>query len=456
MRNTVKTILIAGLILVLSLGTVFAGGSGEKESTDGKIVIEAWTEDRHDMEYVEQKVAEYNATNTDNIQINLSIISDNYRNMLQMAYSGGTAPDVAGINSIPINMIADTGIAMPLNDFIAASEEYQKVNDPYNQIYEGTNSKNGNIYWIPTGMRSGVRVIYNKDLLAQCGYTEIPSKLEDYIDMAKDITAQGQSRFYGIGFTNASPFERLLEMSAEMSGIYYYDYVNGRFDFSGYKPILEQGRRFFTENIAYPDQQGVDNMRALFSVGMFALWSNASQEAAVFTEQIPVQGFEWGVAEVPTLTGEVVGALETTPSKGWGIISSTKHPEEAWKVIEFFQSEDFLKGYLEAGYCLPSTDYMASVIDSSKTGRLADFALKPYETVYPKPPAVNLSGDDYRTVFWNAVMGYVDIDTAIEDLNTRYNEALDADVAAGSATRLVIKDYDPLHPDQGTPEYLTE
>ena len=99
---------------------------------------------------------------------------------------------------------------------------------------------------------------------------------------------------------------------------------------------------------------------------------------------------------------------------------------------------------------------MASIIDSSKTGRLADFALKPYETVYPKPPAINLSGDDYRTVFWNTVQGYIDIDDAIADLNKRYNEALDADVASGSATRLVIKDYDPLHPDQGTPEYLTE
>ena len=456
MKKAAKALLLAGIILSLFVSPVFAGGSGESGSSDGKVVIEVWSEDRHDMEYVEAKVAEFNETNTDNIQINLTIISDNFRNMLQMAFSGGTAPDVAGINAIPINMIADTGIAMPLNEFIDASPEYQKVNDPYNQVYEGTNAKNGNIYWVPTGMRSGVRVIYNKDLLEKCGYTEIPRTLEEYIDMAADITAQGSPAFYGIGFTNASPFERLLEMVSEMSGIYYYDYVNGCFDFSGYKPVLELGRRFFTENIAYPDQQGVDNMRALFSVGMFALWSNASQEAAVFTEQIPVQGFEWGVAELPTLTGEVTGALETTPSKGWGIISSTDHPEEAWKVIEFFQSEDFLKGYLEAGYCLPSTDYMASVIDSSTTGRLADLALKPYETVYPKPPAINLSGDDYRTVFWNAVMGYVDIDAAIADLNTRYNEALDADVASGSATRLVIADYDPLHPDQGTPEYLTE
>ena len=174
MKKIAKTLLLAGIILSLFLGPVFAGGSKESASASGKTVIEVWSEDRHDMEYVEAKVAEYNATNTDNIQINLTIISDNFRNMLQMAFGGGTAPDVAGINAIPINMIASTGIAMPLNDFIANSPEYQKVNDPYNQIYEGTNAQNGNIYWIPTGMRSGVRVIYNKSLLEQCGYTEIP------------------------------------------------------------------------------------------------------------------------------------------------------------------------------------------------------------------------------------------------------------------------------------------
>lgn len=452
MKKTVSLILIA----LIALTGVFAGGGRESDSSDGKVVIQVWTEDRHDLEYVEAKIAEYNATNTDNIQINLSVISENFRNMLQLAYNGGTAPDVAGINAIPINMIADTGIAMPLDEFIANDPEYQKVNDPYNQYYEGINGKNGHTYWIPSGVRAGVRVIYNKNLLEQCGYTEIPKTLSEYIDMAKDITAQGSPAFYGIGFTNASPFERLLEMVAEMSGIYYYDYETGRYDFSGYAPILEEGKRFFTENIAYPDQQAVDNMRALFSVGAFALWSNASQEAAVFTEQLPITDFEWGVAELPTLDGEIKGALEVTLSKGYGIISTTKHPEEAWKVIQYFQSEEFLKGYLEAGYNLPATDYMDSIIDKSKIGRLADWSLTDYESVYPKPPAVNLSGDDYRTVFWNVVQGYVGVDAAIADLNKRYNEALDQDVKSGSVTRLVIKDFNPLDPGKGTAEYLTE
>lgn len=418
-----------------------------------KTVIEVWTEDRHDQDYVEQMIEQYNEENTDNIQINLTVITDDYANMIQLAYSGGTAPDIIGFPGT-ITGYADTGLIIPLNSYIDADEEYQKVNEPYTHMYEGLNSDGDNIYAVFSGMRSGVRVEYNKDLIEKSGFTEIPDNLTDYVAMAQKITEDGAGNYYGIGFTSSSPFERLLEMAAEVSGVYRYDYVNGVYDFSGYKDFIEIGQQLVA--VAYPDQQGVDNMRALFTQQAFALWSNASQEAGVFTDQLPITDFEWGVAEVPSLTGEIKGALETTPSKGYCIMSSSEHQDEAWKVIQYFQSEEFLKGYLENGYCLPITEYMDGVIDKTKIGRLADFSLLDYEDVYPTPPAVNLQGDDYRTVLWNAIMGYVDADEAIEDLNTRYNEALESDIASGTTQRLIIKDYDPLNPSAGTAEYTSE
>lgn len=420
---------------------------------DDVTTITYWVNDRHDSEYMTEMVEKYNKENTDNIYIDMQIITDDYENMISLAYTGGTAPDIIG-QSVTLKNFVDNDMLIPLNDYIDADEEYQKVNEPYEHAYEGLNYMNGNLYWVYSGMRSGVRIEYNKDLLEKNGYTEIPKTLDEYIDMAKAITEAGDGEYYGIGFTSSSPFERQLEMIAQVSGIYYYDYVNGKFDFSGYKEILEKGKRFIDEEIAYPDQQGVDNMRALFAEGEFALWGNASQEAGVFTSQLPIEDFEWGVAEVPSLDGEIKGALQTTPSKGYAIMSSSEHPDEAWKVIQYFQSEEVLKGYLENGYCLPITSYMDEKIDKSKIGRLADFSLLDYESVYPAVPTINLTGDDYRTVMWNAIMGYVDVDDAIEDLNTRYNEAYEADIESGSVKRLVIEDYDPLHPSDGTATYL--
>lgn len=437
------------LCAVMAMGTIGVVPA----MADDVTTITYWVNDRHDSEYMTEMVEKYNKENTDNIYIDMQIITDDYENMISLAYTGGTAPDIIG-QSVTLKNFVDNDMLIPLNDYIDADEEYQKVNEPYEHAYEGLNYMNGNLYWVYSGMRSGVRIEYNKDLLEEDGFTEIPDTLDEYIDMAKAITEAGDGEYYGIGFTSSSPFERQLEMMAQVSGIYYYDYVNGKFDFSGYKEILEKGKRFIDEDIAYPDQQGVDNMRALFAEGEFALWGNASQEAGVFTSQLPIEDFEWGVAEVPSLDGEIKGALQTTPSKGYAIMSSSEHPDEAWKVIQYLQSEEVLKGYLENGFCLPITTYMDEKIDKSKIGRLADFSLLDYESVYPAVPTINLTGDDYRTVMWNAIMGYVDVDDAIEDLNTRYNEAYDADIESGSVKRLVIEDYDPLHPSDGTATYL--
>jgi len=440
------------LVMLMIAALLIPGVTALAEGGD-KTVVEFWTEDRHDMSYVQEMIDKYNATNTDNIQINMTVVTDtgNYANMLSLAYEGGTAPDLVLNNTLNLKLFVDSGIFMPLNDYIAADEEFQTVVEPYEHMYEGANVLDGNIYTVYSAMRSGVRVEYNKDILAANGYDSIPDNLDDYIAMAQAITDAGNGDYYGIGFTSSSPFERLLEMAAQISGIHYYDYANGKFDFSGYKEILEKGRELV--KAAYPDQQGVDNMRALFAGGSFALWSNASQEAGVFTNQLPITDFEWGVAPVPSLNGEVKGALQVLPLKGYSILSSSEHKDEAWKVIHFFESEEFLTEYFANGFALPLSSYMNERVDSTKTGRLGDFALLPYESVYPTPPSINLQGDNYRTVLWNAVMGYVEIDEAIEDLNTRYNEALDDDVASGSTKRLIIADYDPLHPSDGTITY---
>ena len=421
-------------------------------AADEPTVVTYWTIDRHDAEYMNEMIEKYNEENEDNIRIEMTVITDEYENQISLAYSGDEAPDLIG--AVNLKNFTDNGMLLCLSDYIAADETFQEVNEPYEHAYEGMNAWGDDIYWVYSGMRSGVRIEYNKELLEKSGFEEIPETLDEYIEMAKKITEDGEGEYYGIGFTSSSPFERQLEMMAQVSGIFYYDYANGKFDFSGYAPILEKGRELV--QYAYPDQQGVDNMRALFQNGQFALWGNASQEAGVFTSQLPIEDFEWGVAPVPSLDGEIKGALQTSPQKGYAIMSSCEHPDEAWKVIQYFQSEEFLKGYLEGGFCLPITNYMSEKIDKDKTGRLADFSLLEYESVYPQVPTINLIGDDYRTVLWNAIMGFVEIDEAIEDLNTRYNECYEDDIASGSVQRLVIEDFDPLHPSAGTAQYLDE
>lgn len=435
-----------------------SSGSQSQAASGEKTVITVWTQDRHDSSYVESKIEEFNKTNDKGIEIALNVITDDYPNMMALAYSSGTAPDIAGVggatSGFDLKTFVEAGILEPLNPYITDAD-YEKVTEASKLQFEGINMMNGNVYWIPTGMRSGTRIEYNKELVEKAGYTEFPNTLSGVVELADKITKDGNGVAYGVGFTSSVPLNRWLEGVAETSGIYRYDFKTGAFNFDGYKPLIEEANKFFTNQSVFPGSttQGVDAMRAQFVEGTFGIWGNASQEAGVFTTQFPIDKFEWGVAEVPSLDGTRKGAQSIQPQKGYMMFSSCKNKDKAWEVIKYFSSEEFLKGYLEAGLYLPISDYMDGVIDKTKTGRLADFKLTDYESVYPAVPAVALEGDDFGTVIWRAIMGDVSADEAIADLNKRYNNALEQDIKLGKIKRIVIKDFDPLNPGSGTIEY---
>ena len=63
---------------------------------DDVTTITYWVNDRHDSEYMTEMVEKYNKENTDNIYIDMQIITDDYENMISLAYTGGTAPDIIG------------------------------------------------------------------------------------------------------------------------------------------------------------------------------------------------------------------------------------------------------------------------------------------------------------------------------------------------------------------------
>lgn len=441
-----------------------AAASSAAQQSGEKVTIELWTDDRHDLTYVNSQIDKFNSTNTQNIQVKLTTVTDNYVNMLSMAKSSGTAPDIAGMSGgedLDMKLFADSQLVLPLNDYIkAAGDDFEKATDCSKHVFEGMNAVDGKIYWVPTAVRSGTRMIYNADLVKAAGVSKLPTTISELVTLAKKITQNGNGKYYGFATTSSAPFVRCFEGMAEKSGQnrYGYDYVNGKYDFSGYKPLINEFKKIFTDKSVLPGSstQGVDAMRAQFANGVVGIWANASQEAGVFTDQFPVTKFKWEVGEIPTLDGTVKGALTAMPQKGYMIMSTSKHPEQAWEVIRFFSSEDFIKGYCEQGYALPYSDEVKSVVDTAKSGRINDFSLKDYESVYPVAPAVTIDGEDMQTVLWSAIMGQRDVDTAISDLNTRYNKALENDVAAGKVKRLVIQDFDPMHPSQGTIQYLSK
>lgn len=462
-----KKILAGGLAVLMTLsmagcsstGDAAGGSTGENASASGdKVTITVWNKNRHDLEYMTEVVDQFNATN-DHIQIEYVVQSENYENLIQMAVSSGEAPDViATVNSSSFPDFANNGLLLPINDYLEQDETFCTVNEAYDHLYEGVNVIGDNIYWIPGGKRSGTRMIVNQDIMDKNNLT-FPTTLDELVDVCATISANGNGVEYGMVIPGASaPLERWIEGVGELSGVVPYDYVNGRFDFSGYAEILQAVREIFETDGMLPGSSSmkVDPSRVQFSEGVVGMMGNASQEATVLTEQFPAK-CNWTVYDLPTLTGERKGALSCDPNNGYSIVATSEHPDEAWEVISYFGSEEVLKGYLENGYSLPMSDYMDSVIDKSKIGRMADFSGADYEAVYPVWPTVTPEGEPYATALWNACLpDGPDIQQTIDTLNETYNKALDEAVASGRTQRLVIRDFDPMDPGAGTVEYLSE
>ena len=63
----------------------------------------------------------------------------------------------AATSGFDLKTFAEAGILEPLNEYIKDAE-YEKVTEASKLQFEGINVIDGNVYWIPTGMRSGTRI----------------------------------------------------------------------------------------------------------------------------------------------------------------------------------------------------------------------------------------------------------------------------------------------------------
>jgi multiple sugar transport system substrate-binding protein len=460
MRRIIAGFMAAATMLSISACSSSSGNATSKaaNSTSGQAVkITVWTNNGHDSTYMKKKVAEFNKKNTGSIQVDYVVHSDNYGNLITMSAASGQTPDVMSINAsdhLDLKTYVDSGIIQEITPFL--TDDFKKTTALDSNKYEGLNVIGSKVYWVPTILRSGNRLIYNKDLFKNAGVKSTPKTLDEIVQDAKIITSYGKGKQYGVVVPGQSgAFDRMIEPIAEVSGIYPYNYKEGKYDFSGYKPILEAFHKMFADGSMLPGAASmkVDPTRVQFAAGNVGMYGNASQEVGVLTEQFPAK-CAWGVAEMPSVSGTVKGALSDSPQLGWMMSAKTSHAKEAWKVIEYFSSLDFVKGYAEEGLGVPISDYIYSKVNKSKIGRMTDFKKLDYESVYPIFPSVTPQGEAYDVALWNACVSGTNLDAVITKLNKTYNNALNQAVKLGKVKRLVIKNFDPLHPNKGTAQYL--
>lgn len=429
-----------------------AGDSGSSDGTTaGKTKVVYWTHQRHDMEVIQDLIDQFMEQNP-NIEVEMTVHTDDYTNVLNLAYQNDQAPDIH-TGGPPLKDMVDMGRYEPLDDLM--SPEVKAKNEQY--FVEGINMIDGKIYSLPH-VGNNFRLVYNKDLFKAAGLDpeKPPKTYQEVIDYAKKITEYGKTQDppkYGFCLPTAETWIwwQYADQLARVAGWQYFDYKNLQYNYKVEKPILELYLQMQKDGSLFPGglQLKNDPARAQFSEGNIGMMTAASWDVGVFNDQFPAK-IDWGVAPLPTPDGVAKGKGEFSGGTYLFINSKSKVKKEAMKLFEFLISDESLTRYYEEGKGVPLRPEIAANSKNPPTLKgFKDFADTSMDALYPpEPPGITIEGDDRGTVFNTIMAGKVDIDKALQDLDERMNRAVQAAIDEGKFDPEVyrIENFDPMNP----------
>lgn len=440
-----------GLALSVSLaacGSNTSNGSTEAQTSSNngskdKIKLSYWTIDRHDSDYIKQVIDEFNTTNTDNIEVEYVVKADDYAQAIDLAFTANQAPDIFRVKEGTIQTYYQKGYMAPIDDYLT-DEQKQEF-----QAMPGLNQFDGKMYSLPN-YGNTMRLIYNKDLFDKAGIKHPPTSLAELVEDARLLREAGKDiGAYGFAQPFKSPssaWDRSARLIAELSGYggFGFDFKTARYDFSGFKAIAEAYKQMYDDGSTLPGMEAldIDPLRAQFAEGKIGMYMSYSSEPGVYKSQFPAK-INWSSAPAPTIDGTVKGASGFLGGQWLAISATSDKKDAAWKFINFMYGDKILTEYHEKGYGI---SMVKKIIDTAKQPDLSGiegFLPNKDDGVWPIKPTVNVEGAGYQEAFWKYILQGGDLDKIIEDLNTRYNAALDKAIETGDVKVEPDPDFDP-------------
>lgn len=247
------------------------------------------------------------------------------------AFATGQAPDIIAVDNPEHALFAARGAFLDITDRVANSD----VIDPANYFPGPLNSVtwDGKLYGVPKATNT-IALYYNKDLYAKAGITEPPKTWDELVEVSRQLNDPANN-VYGLAFSAKASEEGTFQFLpwAQMGGG-GYDNINA----PGAVKALEVWKTIMDEKLASPDTltRGQWDSTGTFNSGNAAQVISGPWELNRMLEEAQ---FDWGVALLPTETdgGSRSSAMGDF---NWAIFASTQHPDEAFKALEYFASQD--------------------------------------------------------------------------------------------------------------------
>ena len=279
----------------------------------------------------------------------------------------GTVPDITfqGLNRVRV--IADKGIAVPLDKFIAAERDFEAAG--FHKAMFDAGRVNGNVHGLPFAISLPI-VYYNLDLVKRAGGNpdQLPTTWDGVIALAKKIDGLTPD-IHGIVVEWSITGNWLWQAMVFANGGTMMNEPETRVAFDGEagKAAIRTLARLATEAKA-PNLSGID-MRTAFAAGKAGILVTTTAYLNALNRQIDSK-FTLKTHTFPGLT-EGVSRL---PAGGNVAIITARTPEKqkaAWEVLKFWTGPE------GATVMVKTTGYMAP------NNRVANFDLKDFYAENP-------------------------------------------------------------------------
>lgn len=320
--NTLFKTALAGVMMATSFATI----ANAQDTT-----ITMWSlDDSKEMAYIfsEEFTAMDNGITVDYREINFDdLVAEAMR-----AFATGSAPDIFAVDNPEHALFASRGAFLDITDLVASSDLVD-----VDTFFPGPLSSvtwDGRIYGIPKATNT-IALYYNKDLFEAAGLdpADPPETWDELVDAARTLT-DAENNVYGLAFSARANEEGTFQFLpwAQMVGG-GYENINA----PGVAEALDLWKTILDEKLASPDTltRGQWDSTGTFNSGNAAMVISGPWELNRMEQDAQ---FEWGATLLPV---PEVGA-ERSSALGdfnYAIFQTTEHPEEAFQVLEYFNSQ---------------------------------------------------------------------------------------------------------------------
>lgn len=342
-KKLIKKYVMATTLVLTMLASTACSSTG---GNDKKIELRYAIWDNEHKKAVETLIEEYETENP-NVNISLEVVSD-YWTKMETAAAGGLAPDIFWVDARRFGVYADNKLLVPMDDYIKEnnvdmSQYLESITNIYN--YDGTQ------YAMPSFWDDTVLLI-NTKLMEEYGI-EAPSKdwkWEDMIAWLEDAKTKLPEDIYPFTSDTIKSTQLGIFNGIALTGgeVINKDKTKALIDtpktIEGYKTYLDLVKSDLHSPYDVTIETGSDILfkseNALVSLdGSYALPTYSDKE------QAQVAG-KFDIYPIPQIKD---GVKSRTVIHGLGnvISANSKHPDEAFKFINFMSSEESMRKYTE-------------------------------------------------------------------------------------------------------------